>query len=534
MAPMRPALPSDTDTDADTNADALLEALARPIVFVDLETTGGNATTDRITEIGVVEVSRAGVERWSVLVDPQTPVPPFIEKLTGIDDAMLRGQPTFASLAEALIERLSGKLFVAHNARFDYGFLKNEFRRAGLTFRADVLCTVRLSRALFPSVQRHGLDSLIARFGLAPEGRHRALADADLLWQFWQKIHELYAQDLVDAAVKALIRRAALPAALPESTLDALPSTPGVYVFRGDDDLPLYVGKSVNLKQRVMSHFSGDYRLAKDLEISQTIRRIESHETIGELGALLLEAKLVKELQPVHNRLLRRAAAGTCAWQWLAGAHAPVLIHAKKRDFSREDGLFGVYQSRAKAHAHLRRLADEHGLCHATLGLEKIPAGSVRGCFGYQVRRCLGACVGAETLAGHAARVREALDASRVLRWPHAGPIAIAERDHETKRVAWHVVDRWCYLGSCASVDEIEPLIGAAPQAYSFDADVYGLLAKRLAAGEFDWIACDMRPAFSLCVQEVTQPRPAAPKAIRKPVRKRSNENPAQLALSLT
>jgi DNA polymerase-3 subunit epsilon len=208
---MFPALPSDA------LADALLDSLARPIVFVDLETTGGNATTDRVTEIGVVEVSRAGIERWSVLVDPGTPVPPFIEKLTGISDAMLQGQPTFASLAEALIERLAGKLFVAHNARFDYGFLKNEFRRAGLAFRADVLCTVRLSRALFPSVQRHGLDSLIARFGLAPEGRHRALADADLLWQFWQKIHELYSQDLVDAAIKTLIRRAALPAALPES-----------------------------------------------------------------------------------------------------------------------------------------------------------------------------------------------------------------------------------------------------------------------------------------------------------------------------
>ncbi|SAL58815.1 3'-5' exonuclease family protein [Caballeronia humi] len=523
---MPPALSSDS------LADALLEQLARPIVFVDLETTGGNATTDRITEIGVVEVSRAGVERWSVLVDPETPVPPFIERLTGIDDTMLRGQPTFATLADALVERLSGKLFVAHNARFDYGFLKNEFRRAGLTFRADVLCTVRLSRALFPSVQRHGLDSLIARFGLAPEGRHRALADADLLWQFWQKIHEQYSQELVDAAVRALIRRAALPAALPESALDALPSTPGVYIFYGDDELPLYVGKSINLKQRVMSHFSGDHRLAKDLAISQTIRRIEARETIGELGALLLEARLVKELQPVHNRLLRRAT-GACTWQWPPGAHAPVLIHAKKRDFSREDGLFGIYQSRAKAQAHLRRLAEEHGLCYATLGLERIPPGSLRGCFGFQVHRCKGACVGAETLAEHSTRVREALDTSRVVRWPHAGAIAIAERDGETQRMAWHVVDRWCYIGSCAEVSDIAPLVAASNEARPFDADVYNMLAKRLVSGELEWTACDVRPAFELAPLEMPLLVPRSRSIVRKLPRKlRPRECAAQLMLS--
>ena len=169
------------EDEPDSLADALLARLARPIVFVDLETTGSNANEDRITEIGVVEASTAGIERWSVLVDPGAPVPPFISRLTGIEDSMLRGQPSFESLAPALAERLHGKLFVAHNARFDYGFLKNEFRRAGIAFRTDTLCTMRLSRALFPSVERHGLDALIARLNLAPERRHRALADADLL-----------------------------------------------------------------------------------------------------------------------------------------------------------------------------------------------------------------------------------------------------------------------------------------------------------------------------------------------------------------
>ncbi len=519
------------EDEADSLADALLAGLARPIVFVDLETTGSNATEDRITEIGVVEASTAGIERWSVLVDPGVPVPPFIARLTGIDDAMLRGQPTFESLAPALAERLHGKLFVAHNARFDYGFLKNAFRRAGIAFRADTLCTVRLSRALFPSVERHGLDALIARLNLAPEGRHRALADADLLWQFWQKIHALYSQDLVDAAIKTLVRRASLPAALPEGALDALPSAPGVYLFHGDDDVPLYVGKSINLKQRVAAHFSGDHRLQKDLSISQAIRRIECRETVGELGALLLEAKLVKELKPTHNRLLKGASA-TCAWQWLPGAHAPTLVKANKRDLSREEHLFGVFASRAKAHAFMRHLADEHNLCHATLGLEKAPLSPGRGCFGYQVKRCLGSCAGIETLADHASRALDALEGARLVKWPHEGPIAVCERDEASGREAWHVIDRWCYIGTCPTRDGIAPLLADSPDLRPFDSDVYSLIAKRLAPEQLQWIACDARPAFQLVVQDAPA-RAAVTQQTKRATTKRRAPADDQFALML-
>ncbi len=270
---------------------------------------------------------------------------------------------------------------------------------------------VALARCFHQS-ERHGLDALIARLDLAPKGRHRALADADLLWQFWQKIHAIYPQDLVDTAVKTLVKRVSLPAALAESTLDALPATPGVYIFHDDDAALLYVGKSINLKQRVAAHFSGDHLLTKDLLISQAIRRVEYRETVGELGALLLEAKLVKDLRPVHNRLLKRAA-GACAWQWLPGALASTpLMRANRYDLSRERDLYGVFSSRAKALAYLRHLADEHNLCHATLGLEK----SARGCFGYQVKRCLGACAGVESIADHTARARCArCHASRAL-----------------------------------------------------------------------------------------------------------------------
>lgn len=142
---------------------------SEPIVFVDLETTGGTFGVDRITEIGIVEVGPQGVSQWTSLVNPQKPIPAFIQQLTGITDAMVRDAPTtFEELASNLLERMNGRLFIAHNAHFDHGFLKGKFKRVGVRFAPDVLCTVQLSRAMYPAESRHGLDALVDRHALAP------------------------------------------------------------------------------------------------------------------------------------------------------------------------------------------------------------------------------------------------------------------------------------------------------------------------------------------------------------------------------
>jgi DNA polymerase III subunit epsilon len=193
-APLRPAL------------------LDEPMVFLDLETTGGSAAEHRITEIGLVEIDARGVTTWSTLLDPGQSIPPFIQQLTGITPAMVNGAPRFSEVAAALFERLEGKLLIAHNVSFDYGFLRAEFERAGYTFLPDLLCTVRLSRALFPREARHGLDALIARHALVPMARHRALADADLIWQFWRQLDQLLPADQVRAQIERLVRRQRLAA----------------------------------------------------------------------------------------------------------------------------------------------------------------------------------------------------------------------------------------------------------------------------------------------------------------------------------
>ncbi|MFM0496907.1 exonuclease domain-containing protein [Paraburkholderia caledonica] len=291
-------------------------ALSDPIVFVDLETTGGSTNEHRITEVGVVEVGPAGVSRWSSLVDPQQPIPSFIQQLTGITNAMVRGAPTFDAIAPELFARLNGKLFIAHNASFDRGFLRGEFRRAGLSFDPDVLCTVRLSRALFPSEKRHGLDALVERHSLVPSDRHRALADADLIWQFWQRLHGLVPLEVLRAHIERTTRRYRLAGDITEDLLETAPAGCGVYAFYGDDDLPLYVGRSVRVRQRLRAHLTGERRSSKDIRLAQQVRRVEWRATGGELGAMLAEAQWIATLRPGHNRVPRVSKSDPAAAPW--------------------------------------------------------------------------------------------------------------------------------------------------------------------------------------------------------------------------
>lgn len=445
----------------------------RPLAFVDLETTGATATADRITEIGIVEVDADGsVREWQQLVNPGTRIPPFIEQLTGISNAMVADAPSFAEVAGEAMKRLEGRLFIAHNARFDYGFLKNEFKRLGTTFRAPVLCTVKLSRALFPEHRRHNLDSLIERHGLQAEARHRALADAQLIFQFWQKIRVDRSDAEIKAALKAQNANPSLPPQLDPGLVDDLPDGPGVYLFYGENALPLYIGKAKDIRQRVLSHFAGDHASANEMALALQVRRIDWIETAGEIGALLKESALVKALQPVHNRQLRRNDE-LCTWTLVdegEGWLRPQLVLASEVDFGLRTSCYGLFKHAREANEVLRALAQSYHLCDILTGLEKASPG--KPCFGYQVKRCKGACIGRETLARHTTRLMTAFAAQKLVAWPFAGPALIRERDEA------HLIDAWRYLGTARSDEELQALREAAQP--PFDRDAYRLLAKHV------------------------------------------------------
>jgi DNA polymerase-3 subunit epsilon len=453
--------------------------------FVDLETTGTRAAADRITEVGIVRVDDDGravrVTEWTSLVDPEVPIPPEIQALTGITDAMVKGAPSFSTIAHDIREMLAGCIFVAHNARFDYGFLKHAFARLERAFSARVLCTVRLSRRLFPEAEGHGLDALIARHAIPVSQRHRALGDARAIWSFVEGLYRDEPRERIDAAIRRILRVPSLPPQLPPDAIETLPEAPGVYLFYGDNPLPLYVGKSVNLRERVAAHFSQDWRSDTDLRLSQEIRRIEHEETAGELGALLREAVLVKSRLPAHNRALRRKEEAGIA-RWCEGA--PKFVAAVGVGSHDLAGAYGPFASRASYRAALRALASEHRLCARRLGLER---GSNGPCFARQLRRCDGVCVGEESPQAHDARLALALAPLAIPRWPTSGAACVREASPGGERVDVHVFRDWCWLGTARDEGELAE-IAQCPARPAFDLDVTRLLIRRYRAGALDLV----------------------------------------------
>lgn len=275
-------------------------------VILDLETTGITPLHDRITEIALIRFEN-GIEtdRWETLVNPGVSIPPFISHLTGITNEMVRDAPIFEEIAHKLYSCIEGAVLAAHNVRFDHGFLKSEFKRLGAVLRQKVMCTVKLSRKLYPQHRGHGLDAIMHRHGPATHARHRAMGDVELVVAYLELAKRELGETRVLEAVASLLMGPSLPAGLDAAFLDEMPDSPGVYIFYGENDLPLYIGKSIALRSRVMSHFSSDHASSKDMRIGQQVSRVEWMETAGELGALLLESRLIKERQPAHNRRLR-------------------------------------------------------------------------------------------------------------------------------------------------------------------------------------------------------------------------------------
>lgn len=258
------------------------------------------------------------------------------------------------------------------------------------------------------------------------------------------------------------------PSHIARASIDALPQSPGIYIFRAADGAALYVGKSVNLRHRVLSHL----RTPEEQQMLQRTSHIDFERSGGEIGALLREAQLIRQLQPPYNQKLRRTRE-MCSF-YLEGEAPPRLVFAGERDFAAADGLYGLYTSRAAALESLRDIVRDGGLCPAVTGLEKLARG--RPCFAHQIARCRGACVAKESAAEHAGRVLAALAPYRVHRWPYPGMVGIVEESDGLRQV--QLVDRWCYLG-------VQPKgkRRGKPPAASFDMEVYKILARQLLAG---------------------------------------------------
>ncbi|MFI4890363.1 MAG: exonuclease domain-containing protein [Steroidobacterales bacterium] len=461
--------------------------LPQDLVFVDLETTGGNAAYHRITEIGIVRIAAGEcVEQWSSLVNPECRIPPYIEAFTGISNEMVADAPRFTDIAEDVQRRLRGAVFVAHNARFDYSFLRSEYRRIGTNFLARVLCTVKLSRRLYPDQQRHSLDAVMQRHGLTCAARHRALGDAVVLWDFWSRLRAEWPEPVLAAAVQGLLAAKTLPPQLAPGLADELPDGAGVYRFYGEDDALLYIGKSVSVRTRVLAHFAGEHHDAKEQRLARQVRRVDWRETAGELGALLLEAEWVKRQKPLYNRRLNSSAAACTIRLGEAPASGVQLVAIDALERGELADCFGLFRSPKDAKKALVDIARAQQLCLKNMGLEQ-GAGS---CFAYQVGKCRGACVGKEALLLHGMRLQLALSALKLQAWPFPGRIALRE-GASCGGCEWHVLEHWAYLGTARDEDELEAL-AQQPVRPGFDADVYRILVRHFTTQRhLDWRGLD-------------------------------------------
>lgn len=272
-------------------------------VVLDLETTGGSGVNDRITEIAAVRVEHGRVtERWSSLVNPETTIPSFIEHLTGINDAMLENAPRFKDISDKLLEILKGAVLVAHNAGFDHGFLRGEYARVGVDLRIPSLCTVRLSRRLYPQFKSHGLDAIMQRHALHTDRRHRAMGDVDMVLQWLAIAQQQFGLSQLELAAQELVQA---PLGLPvqlETALEDLPDGPGVYIYLGDRDAPLWVGSAGHLSRTVHVNFQTRSKSAQQRSIVANTRRVEWQSCAGELSAYLLAQELAGTLQPVYTK----------------------------------------------------------------------------------------------------------------------------------------------------------------------------------------------------------------------------------------
>lgn len=403
----------------------MLPSLPR-FAFVSVQTTGGSPATERIIELAILRVTPEGVDEWSRLVNPERSVSDAVQASTGITRAMLAEAPIFEELAREVTGLLAGHVFVAHQAKGALGALRRAFARMDAEFDVPVLCTARLSRRLFPKEKQHGLDAIVSRHGLSAGrdagARHRALGQARLCLQFWQKLQRVFSAGELEKAVSRLATPASNPDTL--SIQDEVGAPPPT-------------------------------------ETGPVILQWEALNTAFQAALMSAQARfgLPRATGARHSgifawRLARDLVSGTLD---LSAPDDPGL--------GISNDLYGVFRSRARARQWLRELALETGLCTTQLGLDERTADPA--CPARRIGRCMGACLGKESADMHFQRLDAALQPHRVGPWPIEGPLLIQHKD------VLHVVDHWRYLGLAADLKDVPTLQAKGYDGLAFDADLY-------------------------------------------------------------
>ncbi len=364
--------------------------------IVDIETTGGSPKFDKITEIAIYLYNgQKIVDEFITLINPECNIPSYITNLTGITNQMVAGAPRFYEVAKQIVELTENKLFVAHNAVFDYNFIKKEFNQLGYQYKRKQLCTLKLSRKLIPHQTSYSLGKLCGNIGIPLENRHRAAGDALATVKLLERLLTIDQQNkpLFQAIADNPI--AGINPDLPRKTIDNLPEKTGVYYFYNEKQNLIYVGKSKNIKERVLTHLRNETS-SRALEMRSKIRDIDFEITGSELIALLKESEEIKYHKPLYNRAQRRSGYYYGLYHF-TNQQGYICFQISKNSGKASDKYatqipLTTFHSHKEAETFLYKQVERYELCQKLCGLYDVNGA----CFHYGIKQCKGACIGEE------------------------------------------------------------------------------------------------------------------------------------------
>ncbi len=363
--------------------------------IIDVETTGTAALYGKLTEIAIIIHNGTTVtETYNTLINPECNIPYHITRLTGITNEMVAGAPKFYEIAKKIIELTAGKIFVAHNATFDYSFVREEFKRLGYDFKRNTICTVKLGRKLLPGHQSYSLGNICADLGIKITDRHRAIGDALAT----AKLFEILIQqnNLLESS---LFLTKAYP--LPKEKIDLIPAKTGIYYFYNSSDTIIYIGKSKDIHQRVLTHMSNS-QTKKAIEMRDKIADVSWEETGSELVALLLESSEIKKHKPLYNRSQRRSVFN---FGLFSSVDPQGYINLKITRIEHDDIPLTTFHFQEEGLEFLHDLVQKYGLCQKLCHLDH----NSGGCFQAQLNECRGACTGLESAENYNIRVNKSI-----------------------------------------------------------------------------------------------------------------------------
>ena len=366
--------------------------------ILDIETTGGQFNEEGITEIAIYKYDgHEIIDQFISLVNPEKPIQPFVVKLTGINNAMLRSAPKFYEVAKRIIEITDGCILVAHNTSFDYRILRTEFRRLGYDFTKETLCTVELSKKLLPEQESHSLGKLVKSLGIPITDRHRASGDAMATVKLFKLLLDKdLGKEILTSSIKADIKSGMVPKLL--DIVENMPSKVGVYYIHNQNGDVVYIGKSKNIKKRINQHFTG--RTSKCKKIQHEAHTVSHDETGSELIALLKESEEIKKNKPIYNRAQRKSIFQYALYQEI---NTPGYIELKIQKADGRKKEITSFTSLQEGKNFLFRISDKHQLCQKLNGLYD----TQNGCFQLKIKECHGACINQEPTEIYNDRVTE-------------------------------------------------------------------------------------------------------------------------------